>query len=122
MLQPSNRIRNLFNRISCAPNILDTARHYSQNHHVASRVVKISRGGSTLLLRKHLSLSALSSLPEYKAAVDHDRQGNFMQAFPLYQRAHEVKWGFNFLSVTMMIQSLLFSGHFCNNLLRDIPA
>lgn len=39
------------------------------------------------------SLSALSSLPEFKAASQFDRQGNFTQAIPLYKRTHDVSNG-----------------------------
>jgi hypothetical protein len=91
MLQPSNRIRNLFSRIRSSSNILEIACLYSQNHRNTSRSVNSPRGGANIVSKTHFSLSALSSLPEYKAAIDHDRQGNFSQAFPLYQRAHEVK-------------------------------
>lgn len=90
MLQHSNRIRKLFSGSSCSSNVLETARTYYQNS-LACCHVRAARGGSNLQSKKHFSLSVLSTLPEYKAAVDHDRLGNFPQAFPLYQRAHEVK-------------------------------
>ena len=111
MLRPSNRIRNLFNRISCTSSILQSARRYSQHHHIGSRSVKSPRGGSNLQSKTHFSLSALSSLPEYKAAIDHDRQGNFSLASPLYQRAHEVERS---AYVTYQMDSLLslFYAHF----------
>lgn len=42
-------------------------------------------------IKRNFCVSSLLTLQEFKAAIDHDRQGQFVQAIPLYRRTHEVK-------------------------------